>query len=110
MKCDREQHDRRLQSFDVVALRRHRDQLTWTQLGLRVTRTDPDTTPHTEQRGIPGTLVLTHHSTCGKRHERLPETGTGPAVDRDRTAPTLGGQCLGKLLSCQIVDRRDIHP
>lgn len=43
VQSDREQYDGRFQGFDVVALRRHRDQITWTELDLRVTRTDPDT-------------------------------------------------------------------
>lgn len=43
MQCDREQEDGRFQGFDVVALRRHRDQITSTELDLRVARTDPDT-------------------------------------------------------------------
>jgi hypothetical protein len=110
VQCNCKQQDGWFQGFDVVALRRHRDQITWTDLGLHVTRTDADTTPHAQQRGVPRTLVLTHHPARGKRHERLPETGTGPAVDRDRTASTVGGQCLRKLLSCQFLDRRDIHP
>jgi hypothetical protein len=48
-----------------VALRRHRDQITWTELDLGVTRTDPDTTRMQSSEASPGTLVLTHHPTCG---------------------------------------------
>ena len=75
--------------MDVVTLRRHRDQLSRTELDFAVTRTEQDATPHAEQRGIPGTLVLTHHPTRGKCDERLPEAGTGPAVDRHRATATV---------------------
>jgi hypothetical protein len=109
VQCDCEQQDRWFQRFDIVTLRRHRDQVTRPQLDLYVTGMDHDATLQAEHRGIPRTLVLTHYPPRGERRERLPEPSTSSAVDRHRTAPTLSRHRLAKQVGRQLVDRRNIH-
>jgi hypothetical protein len=63
-----------------MALRRHGDQISWTELRCRVSGMDHNPTLQTQQGSVPRTLVLTHHPARGKSHQRLPERGTSPAV------------------------------
>jgi putative phosphoribosyl transferase len=92
-----------------VALGRYGDELPWAELYRGVAGVELDATPQAEQGRIAGTLVLAHDPAHGERRECLPEPGTGPAVDGDRAASTLGGHCLRKALVGQVVDRRNIH-